>query len=259
MITAFRRYLETWVVRGFFLLVFAFIPWGVGDVVRMMARAHLGGQSRRPRSKASSCRTPISAGWRRSRASCRQARSQPGNAEQRRQRALQGLIGQAALNQELQRLRIVTPDPAVRQTVFAIPAFRGPNGQFDQQTFETVLRNNGLTEPRFLDMVRGRLRSGSCWEPSRPARPRGKLLIRCSKASSRNGRPNGGVPVAAAPEPPAPTEAELQRWYDNHPDLYSAPEYRRIKAVVLSTETLAKDITITDADFRRPISSTTHT
>ena len=51
--------------------------------------------------------------------------------------ALQRLITQAALNQELQRLRIVTPDQAVRQTVFAMPAFRGPNGQFDRQTFET--------------------------------------------------------------------------------------------------------------------------
>ena len=33
MISAFRRYLETWVVRAFFLImVLAFILWGVGDV-----------------------------------------------------------------------------------------------------------------------------------------------------------------------------------------------------------------------------------
>ena len=57
-------------------------------------------------------------------------------------------------------------------------------------------------------------------------------------------------PFAAAPEPPAPTEAELQRWYDNHPDQYSSPEYRRIKAIVLSPQTLAKDIPITDADLQ---------
>ena len=56
-------------------------------------------------------------------------------------------------------------------------------------------------------------------------------------------------PFAAAPEPPAPTDAELQRWYDNHPDMYSTPEYRRIKAIVLSPETLAKDIPITDAEL----------
>ena len=61
-------------------------------------------------------------------------------------------------------------------------------------------------------------------------------------------------PFAAAPAPPAPTEAELQRWYDNHPDLYSSRrEYRRIKAIVLSPETLAKDITITDAELQAAI------
>jgi peptidyl-prolyl cis-trans isomerase D len=57
-------------------------------------------------------------------------------------------------------------------------------------------------------------------------------------------------PFGAAPEPPAPTEADLRRWYDNHPDLYSTPEFRRIKAIVLSPETLAKDIPITDADVQ---------
>jgi peptidyl-prolyl cis-trans isomerase D len=42
----------------------------------------------------------------------------------------------------------------------------------------------------------------------------------------------------------------LQRWYDNHPDRYSSPEYRKIKAVVLSPQTLAKEIPITDADLQ---------
>ena len=50
MITAFRRYLETWVVRGFFLImVLAFVFWGVGDVVRLIGTstwvAKVGGQT----------------------------------------------------------------------------------------------------------------------------------------------------------------------------------------------------------------------
>ena len=64
-------------------------------------------------------------------------------------------------------------------------------------------------------------------------------------------------PLAAAPEPTAPTEADLQRWYDNHPDQYSAPEYRRIKAVVLSPQTLAKDIAITRCRAAAPPTSST--
>ena len=54
----------------------------------------------------------------------------------------------------------------------------------------------------------------------------------------------------AAETAPAPTDAELQRWYDNHPERYSTPELRRIKAIVLSPQTLAKDIPITDDELR---------
>jgi peptidyl-prolyl cis-trans isomerase D len=56
-------------------------------------------------------------------------------------------------------------------------------------------------------------------------------------------------PFAAAPPPAAPTEAELHRWYDNHPNAYSAPEYRKIKAVVLSPESLSKEIPVTDEEL----------
>ena len=165
---------------------------------------------------------------------------------------MQQLITQAALNQELQRLRIVTPDPVVRQTVFTMPAFRGPNGQFDRQTFETLLRNNGLTEPRFLDMMRGELAQRQLLGAVSAGAATPDVLLRPLYQSQFEKRSADMVefPLAAAPEPAAPTEAELQRWYDNHPDQYSAPEYRRIKAIVLSPQTLAKDIPVTDADLQ---------
>ena len=159
MITAFRRYLETWVVRGFFLImVLSFISWGVGDVIRLVGTstwaAKVGGQTIEG--------AQLQEAYQREMAQV--TRNLPAGQEPTQdmrsgvaREALQQLITQAALNQELQRLRIVTPDQAVRQTVFAMPAFRGPNGQFDRQTFETVLRNNGLTEARFLDMMRGDL------------------------------------------------------------------------------------------------------
>ena len=166
--------------------------------------------------------------------------------------ALQQLITQAALNQELQRLHIVTPDQVVRQTVFAMPAFRGPNGEFDRQTFEALLRNNGLTEARFLDMTRGDLAQRQLLGAVSAGTATPEVLLRPLYQGQFEKRSADMVefPLAAAPEPTAPTEAELQRWYDNHPDQYSAPEYRRIKAVVLSPQTLAKDIPISDADLQ---------
>jgi peptidyl-prolyl cis-trans isomerase D len=254
MITAFRRYLETWVVRGFFLImVLAFISWGVGDVVRLIGTstwvAKVGGQT----IEGSQLQTAYQADM------AQITRNLPSGQEpspELRNRvareALQQLITQAALNQELQRLRIVAPDQAVRQMVFAMPAFRGTNGQFDPQMFQAVLRNNGLTEQRFLDMTRADLQQRQLLGAvSAGASPPESLLHPLYEGQfEKRSADMVEFPLAAAPDPPAPTEAVLQRWYDNHPDLYSAPEYRKIKAVVLSPQTLAKEIQISDADLQ---------
>ena len=57
-------------------------------------------------------------------------------------------------------------------------------------------------------------------------------------------------PIASTPEAPVPDEATVRRWYDNHPDLYATPEYRRVKVAVLSIGTLSSGITVTDQDVR---------
>jgi peptidyl-prolyl cis-trans isomerase D len=254
MISAFRRSLDSWIVRGFFLImVLAFITWGVGDVVRLIGSdtwvAKVGGETIEVPQVQEAFQQQMAELSR---------RLPPGTeatAEMRRavaSAALQGLITQAATTQEERSLGIVVPDEAVRQAVFAIPAFRGPSGQFDRATFETVLRNNGLTEPRFLEMVRGNLAQQQLLETlAVGAVPPAELVKQVfAYQFEKRSAELASLPFAAVATPRAPDEAALQRWYDNHPDLYSTPEYRRIKAVVLAPETLAKEIPITDADLR---------
>src|SRR5215467_4951685 len=109
MITAFRRYLETWVVRGFFLImVLAFISWGVGDVIRLIGTstwaAKVGGQTIEGQQLQEAFQRQMAQMMRNLPA------GQEATPEMRAsvaQEALQRLISQAALNQELQRLRIV--------------------------------------------------------------------------------------------------------------------------------------------------------
>src|SRR5271166_833879 len=254
MIIVFRRYLETWVVRGFFLImVLAFISWGVGDVIRLIGTstwvAKVGGQTIEG--------VQLQEAYQRDMAQV--TRNQPPGQEPTQdmrsgvaREALQRLITQAALNQELQRLRIVTPDEAVRQMVLTMPAFHAPNGQFDRQTYEAVLRNNGLSEQRFVDMTRGEVAERQLLGAVGAGAATPEALLRPLFQGQFEKRSTDMVefPLAAAPEPAAPTEAALQRWYDNHPDRYSSAEYRRIKAIVLSPQSLAKDIPISDADLQ---------
>jgi len=254
MITALRRMLDTWVARGFFLImVLAFVSWGVGDVIRLVGTttwaAKVGSQTIEG--------TQLQEAYQRqmSQATRNLPAGQEPTQEMRKSvanEALQQLIAQAALNLELQRLRIVSPDPAVRQTIFAMPAFRGPSGQFDRQTFEAVLRNNGLNEGRFFELMRTDLAQRQLLEAVSAGATTPEIMLRPLFQGQFEKRSADTVefPLASAPEPGTPTAADLQRWYDNHPDLYSTPEYRRIKAVVLSPQTLAKDIPVSDADLQ---------
>ena len=255
MITAFRRYLETWVVRGFFLImVVAFVVWGVGDVVRVIGTgatwvAKAGGETiEGPQFQAEFQRDMAQA-----------SRSLPAgqepSAEMRREvgdAALQRLITQAALGQEIRRLRIVTPDASVRAQILGMPAFHGPDGKFSRQSFDAVLQSNGLNEARFLDMMRSELSQEQLLQTvgAGGAAPATELNALYASEFEKRSADMAEIPITAAPAPPAPTEAQLKRWYDNHPFDYSTPEYRRIKAIVLSPQTLASEINITDADLQ---------
>ena len=253
MISAFRRMIDTWVAKAFFVVMaVAFVSWGVGDVIRNIGTttwaAKVGGQTIEGQELQQAYQRQMAQVTR------NLPQGQEATPEMRASAAhdvLQQLIAQAALAQELARLHIVTPDAAVRQTVFAMPGFRGSNGQFDRNTFETVLRNNGLSEPRFLDMMRADLSQRQLLEAVSAGAAAPETMLRPVFDARFEKRSADMVefPFAAAAEPPAPSDAELHRWYDNHPDAYSTPELRRIKAVVLSPETLAKQITISDADL----------
>ncbi len=254
MISAFRRYLNTWVVRGLFLvLVAAFGLWGVGDVIRNLGTttwvAKVGDQTIEPPRLDEALRIALA----------QYSRSQP-NAEptpavrqQLAEQALNDLILRAAVDQQVARMHILVPDAALRQSVFAIPAFRGPNGAFDRQVFETVLRNNNLTEARFLALQHDDLARRQLLEPIGVGIAVPDVLT--TEAFDYRGEKRAAdmveFPFAAVTPPAPPDAAVLNRWYVNHPWLYSTPEYRRIKAVILSPQTLAKEIPITDADLHK--------
>jgi peptidyl-prolyl cis-trans isomerase D len=252
MISAFRRSLDTWVVRGFFLImVAAFVVWGVGDVVRMVGApswvAKVDGQTIEGPLFQSDFQRALNQATRNLPA------GQDASAELRRgvgDQTLQRLIGQAALTQELRRLRVVTTDSAVRDMVYAMPAFRGSDGKFNRQQMLTVLQNNGLTEQALVDMVRGELAQRQVLDAVAVGgvAPRVEAVPLYQGQFEKRSADLVEFPFAAEPAP-TPDEAALQRWYANHPFDYSTPELRHIKAIVLSPQTLAADIPVTDKEL----------
>ena len=261
MISTFRAYLGTWAVRGFFIiLVASFALWGIGDVLKMAGSsswiAKVGGRAIEPAELDQSYRREMA----------QMARMLPAGqdptVEIKRavaRQALDRLIGQTAIAEAVTRLHLVVPEDALRQAIYDMAAFRGVSGQFDRRKFDTALRNNGLNEPRFLELLRTDLGQKQLMAAVRAGAASPEMLTAQAFAQQNEQRAaelaefpltdTAAAPIAAEATPAA-NEATLKRWHDNHPELYSSPEYRKIKAVILSPKFLAKDIPVTDEELK---------
>ncbi len=253
MLALFRAFLNTWAARAFFaVLIASFGLWGISGTVRDLSGpgtslAIVGDRRIEPAEFQDAFRKRL-AEVSRTLGTTTEPTQQIKRAVA--EQTLDRLIIQAALADESRRLGVAVPDEAVRQAVFEIPAFRGRTGQFDRTVFNNVMRTNNLTEPRFLDLMRQDLAQRQVIEAVQVGIKAPDTLTNQVFAFQRESRVAEYVEFAfaAAPEPPAPTDAELQRYYDNNPGTYSAPEFRRVKLVVLSPETIARDITMSDAE-----------
>lgn len=253
MLATFRRSLNTWPARLLFmLLVVAFGAWGIGDVIRNI------GHSGAPASVAGQ-RIDLPELQEAYQRNLNEVTRNMGNAdaspELRRSVAMQTVgqvITQTALKVEAQHLGLMVPDDALRRAVFAMPAFRGKDGKFDRTLMDNLLRNNGMTEQRFLGLMREQLLQQQLLEAVAAGASAPDVMARQVYEFQHEKRVADAVtiPLAAAAPPPAPTDLQLQRWWADHADRYSTPEYRRIKAIVLAPATVAKGVQVTDEDLK---------
>jgi peptidyl-prolyl cis-trans isomerase D len=265
MLALFRRSLNTWPVRiFFFILVAAFATWGVGDVVRNLGNdgsaARVGGVQISPQEVSNLYRQQM-----------QQNAQMMGGADQISpatrmmiaEQATARLVAQAAIDQMAGRLGLAAPDADVRRQVFAMDVFRNAGHQFSRAQFDQLLQQNGLSETEFLRLMQAQITRNQLLDTVRAAVTAPAIMVRTVYAFQNETRIAKLVqlPFAAAPAPAKPDDAVLQRWYKNHPQEFSAPEYRRLTMVILSPDVLARSITVPDADvklaYARMVAATT--
>jgi peptidyl-prolyl cis-trans isomerase D len=253
MLSTFRVYLNTWPARVFFLLLTSsFVLWGVTDVVRNISRdnsiASVGGHKIEMPALQDEYRRELGQVTR------MLAGKEEPNAEMRRaiaEQSAEQLVTQTTLAMDVRALGVVVPDEGLRTAVADNPAFRDDKGQFNRYALQAWLRNNNLSEPAYLDLLRSQLTQRQVLGTvSAGAVPPDALAVRLFKAQEEKRVAEVvDLPFAAAAAPPAPTDAQLHRWWENHPENYSTPEYRQIKAVVLTPETIATKVTVSEDEL----------
>jgi peptidyl-prolyl cis-trans isomerase D len=254
MLTALRRLAGTWVAKALFvLLILSFAVWGIGDMAKNLfapdtSIARVGGEPVTLEEGQAAMRREMQ---RLARELGPQFENDPRLRRLVAERAVEQLVLDRVLRAEAERLKIAVPDSAVRDFVFSIQGFQGLDGRFSQAAFQNFLRSNDLSEPGFLALIRADLarqqiamavRSGATG-PDALAKP----LLRWLEEQRRVTLVS--LPVSAAPEPPAPEEAQLRRFHENNPERFSSPEYREATVAVMTAELLSREVEVTEAEI----------
>jgi peptidyl-prolyl cis-trans isomerase D len=166
---------------------------------------------------------------------------------------LQQTLAEAAMDEEARRMGLNQSDAEVLSTIYNDPNFKGLNGQFEPQRFQSVIRNFGYTEGRYIaEQRRVGLRRQIASTISAGVEP-SKAMIEALTRFQTEQRSIDYVKLDAAQagtiEPPSP-EA-LAAYFEDHKVQFRAPEYRKIAFVAITPEAIGKWETVSDEDAKK--------
>ncbi len=162
------------------------------------------------------------------------------------------LITEASLDQKTKDLGLRIPDSTVVRLIQEEPAFKGPNGAFDVNTFRDTLRQAGLTEQGFVQeqrAVAARLQLADAITAELPVSLAAREAIH-RYTSERRAAAIVTLPDSAAGEIPAPTDEQVTTFYNERKGAFRAPEYRSVNLLVLDPATIAKPDAVTEPEAR---------
>jgi peptidyl-prolyl cis-trans isomerase D len=253
MLDAMRRGALNWgakILLG--ILTIAFAIWGIADVFRGYGRgaiAKLGGTEISAEEFRQAYEDEIASLSRRLGSRLTPAQIKLLGIEQR---ALARLVGSAALDAHARQLHLALPDTAVADLIRSDPAFRGPTGTFSRQTFQSMVRQMGFSEARYVaerrkeeirDQLKDTLLDGA-------APPQDVVeFVHAYRGETR--RIDYLTPdfdkLITVPEP---DEAKLKETYEANRRQFVVPESRKINALLLTRASVAALAKVSEEDVR---------
>lgn len=237
----------------FGFLIVSFAIWGINDIFRGSPRttvATIAGTEVSAEAFRTAYQNEIQRIARQSRRTLTQEQARALGLDRQ---VLSRLVTEGLLDAKTRELGLGVSDQMIAKAIVEDQNFRGSSGRFDPATFQDLLRSANLTEQAYVReqrAVMARLQLAEALTPDLPVPLAAREAIHRYGAERRSAA-YLLLPAAAVGEIPAPTEAELQSFYDSRRGLYRAPEYRALNLLVLEPETLARADEVSEADARQ--------
>jgi peptidyl-prolyl cis-trans isomerase D len=262
MLDALRAATQNWfgrIIMGLVmgLLILAFGLWGIADIFRGFGAndlVRIGSDTITVEAYRDAYQTELQQLEQRARRAItnEQARSMGLDRE-----ILARLISQSVLDQAAHRLGLALSDHALAEEIIQDDDFKGSDGKFDRQLFESRLQGAGLTEQRFVaEQRQSDLRRQIITALTDGLAPP-KAMI---DAVHRYYNETRSIDYILLPQNSVglgkpPTEASLKSFYEARRATYRTREYRKILVLAVTlkslSEQLAKTAPISEADVRK--------
>lgn len=254
MLETLRKHSSSIVVKALmFLLVLSFAAWGIGDYIRR-------GAEDLPLATVGDVRisqAQYEYEWQSEINRLRSVLGPQFGREQARALGLPESVMNRLVNDTLfdlgaKSLGIVVSDANLRATIEANPSFRGPLGAFDRARFQQVLQTVGMTESRYIALLRADLTRQQLLASVDPGKLAPALLVHAIYRERNEKRAFAYVAIEdqAVPAPAEPDEAALAQYHRDHAKDFTAPEYRALTVLSFNADELAKEIKVSDAELQ---------
>jgi|HubBroStandDraft_1064217.scaffolds.fasta_scaffold00762_17 peptidyl-prolyl cis-trans isomerase D len=168
------------------------------------------------------------------------------------ERTVDTMVANALFDQEANRLHVVIGDPQIAHEIAAIPGLKMPDGSVNRVAFLSGLAQARLTEAQYVAMTRDDLRRQTVDSVATATPNAPKVLVDLLYGIRDEHRVADYVFLAtsAVKDLPAPDDSALHTYYDQHRDVFTAPEYRGFTALVLQNADVAASVTIDEEKLK---------
>lgn len=239
------------VVMGFIILSFAI--WGIGDMIRGFRSDKVGQIG-----DVTLTGDQIRLAYQNELTRLQRQLGRPVNNEQARQfgvdkGVLNKIIDESALDQKVKELGLTISDIAIAAALRDDPAFKNAAGQFDRARFDAALRDAGFNEGTFVReqravYTRREIGEAIAGDIPVPAALLGSVLRYRDETRVLD---VATLPASAAGDIAAPTEQELQAWFDARKPDFRAPAFRKVAMLVVTAADVAKPDAVSADDVRK--------